>query len=152
MHTNTSSVTVFIQRSCNEIFITQVTGLLCRQLSIMVASSRVVMLRCYGLWREECMHCVGWTVQSLAEQPVVGLIQQLLKSKSSRSDEHEQYSRDAYSVAGTRRLVWSPSPWRSLSTRARCTSASTPLLLCRRRSYRGAVGRAGHTATARCRW
>ena len=27
------------------------------------------------------MQCVGWIVQSLAEQPVVGLIQQLLKEQ-----------------------------------------------------------------------
>jgi len=75
---HTSSVTVFIRRLCNSVFITQVTGL-CRQLSIVVAwlaSSQVVMLRCYGLWREECMQCVGWIVQNLAEQLVVGLIQQ----------------------------------------------------------------------------
>ena len=40
----TSSVTVFIERSCNKVFITQVTGL-CRQLSTVVASSQAVMLR-----------------------------------------------------------------------------------------------------------
>ena len=30
------------------------------------------------------MKCVGWIVQSLAEQPVVGLIQQLLKVRQIR--------------------------------------------------------------------
>ena len=30
---------------------------------------------------EKCMECVGWVVQSLTEQPVVGLVQQLLKGR-----------------------------------------------------------------------
>jgi len=79
-----------------------------------------------------------------------------LAAPQSQADQTNS-RRNVYSVAGTRRLVWGPSPWRSLSTRARRTSASTPLLLWRqsagrRRSYRGAVGHAGHTATARCHW
>ena len=72
----TNSVTVFIQRSSKEIFVTQVTDL-CWQLSVVHASSQVVaMQRTVG---EECMQCVSRIVQCLAEQPVVGLIQQLLK-------------------------------------------------------------------------
>ena len=49
-----NSVTVFIQRSCNEVFCTQMTDL-CWQLSVVRASSQMVVLRCCGLWREEYM-------------------------------------------------------------------------------------------------
>jgi len=73
--------TVFIQCSCNEVFITQS---LSWQLSVMRASSQIVVLRCCGLWRKEFMECVIWIVQSLAEQPVVGLVQQLLKIRKIR--------------------------------------------------------------------
>ena len=86
MHTSKKSVisvTVFIQRSCNEVFCTQ-AGLrlrycyeyeavsksltqmtdLCWQLSVVRASSQMVVqqccnLQCCGLWREECMQCVS---------------------------------------------------------------------------------------------
>ena len=54
MHASRNSVTVFIQRSGDEVFITQVTNL-CWQLTVVRASSQMVVLRCCGLWREECM-------------------------------------------------------------------------------------------------
>jgi len=59
------------------------TSLSC-QLSVMRASSQMVVLRCCGLWREESMECVRWIVQNLAEQPVVGLVQQLLRIRQIR--------------------------------------------------------------------
>ena len=77
------SVTVFIQRSSKEIVVTQVTDL-CWQPSVVRASSQVVMLRCCGLWGKECMQCVSRIVQCIAEQPVVRLIQQLLKVRQIR--------------------------------------------------------------------
>ena len=57
---------------------------LCWQLSVVRASSQVVVLRCSGLWGEECMQCVSRIVQCIAEQPVVGLIQQFLKVRQIR--------------------------------------------------------------------
>ena len=58
MSTSENSVTVFIQRSCNEVFCTQMTDL-CWKLSVVRASSQMVVLRCCGLWREEYMQCVS---------------------------------------------------------------------------------------------
>jgi len=46
--------------------------------------SQMVVLRCCGQWREEFMECMIWIVQSLAEQPVVGLVQQLLRIRQIR--------------------------------------------------------------------
>jgi len=50
VHTSKSknSITVFIKRSCNEVFITQVISL-SWQLSVVRASSQMVVLRCCGL-------------------------------------------------------------------------------------------------------
>ena len=78
MRTNKSSVTVFIQCSRNKVFSTQLTDL-CWQLSVVRAWSEMVVLRCCSKWREKYVQCVSRIVQSFAEQPVVGLVQQLLK-------------------------------------------------------------------------
>jgi len=51
----------------------------CRQLSVVCAFSEVIVMRCCGLWWEECVQCVIRIVQSLAEQPVIRLFQQLVK-------------------------------------------------------------------------
>ena len=52
----------------------------CRQLSVVCAFSEVIVMRCCGLrWVEECVQCVIRIVQSLAEQPVIRLFQQLVK-------------------------------------------------------------------------
>ena len=96
MRTSKNSVTVFVQRSCNEVFITQVTNL-CWQLSVVRASSQMVLLRCCGQWRRSIiMQCVSWIVQNLAEQPVVGLIQQLLKVRQIRRAEESGRITSAY--------------------------------------------------------
>ena len=44
-----------------------------------VCVSEVIVVRCCGLRWEECVQCVIRIVQSLAEQPVVRLFQQLVK-------------------------------------------------------------------------
>ena len=41
--------------------------------------SEVIVVRCCGLRWEECVQCVIRIVQSLAEQPVIRLFQQLVK-------------------------------------------------------------------------
>ena len=51
----------------------------CRQLSVVCAFSEVIVLRCCGLRWEECVQCVIRIVQSLSEQPVIRLFQQLVK-------------------------------------------------------------------------
>jgi len=63
IHTSKSknSITVFIKHSCNKVFITQVTSL-SWQLSVVLASSQMVVLQCCGLWREEFMECVKYLV------------------------------------------------------------------------------------------
>jgi len=57
IQTSRNSITVFIQCSCNKVFITQMTSLNW-QLYVMRASSQMVVLRCCELWREEFMECV----------------------------------------------------------------------------------------------
>jgi len=51
----------------------------CRQLSVVCAFSEVIVMRFCGLRWEECVQSVIRIVQSLAEQPVVRLFQQLVK-------------------------------------------------------------------------
>jgi len=50
----------------------------------MCACSEVIVMRCCGLWCEECMQCVMRIVQSHVEQLVVKLFQQLVRNTSTR--------------------------------------------------------------------
>ena len=71
-------------------------------LSVVCAFPEVMVMRCCGLRWEECVQCVIRIVQSLAEQPVIRLFQQLVKIWQIR---RTVYSCSACSVAETRRLV-----------------------------------------------
>jgi len=51
----------------------------CAGSSLSCAFSEVIVMRCCGLRWEECVQCVIRIVQSLAEQPVIRLLQQLVK-------------------------------------------------------------------------
>jgi len=59
--------------------VTKLVSTVCRQLSVVCAFSEVIVMRCCGLRWEECVQCVMRIVQSLAEQPVIRLFQQLVK-------------------------------------------------------------------------
>jgi len=121
----------------------------CRQLSVVCAFSEVIVVWCCGLRWEECVQSVMRIVQSLAEQPVVKLFQQLVKVWQIRRTV-------AAALAASQKRVDSLDIDRGYEASPRGRRVRQPghhdCSEDLNRSCHGDAWHAERTATAHCRW